>query len=64
MRSGTTFKKRQKEMARMEKQRDKVAKRQQRKAEKESGQPPADDLGEPVGNLFESEEELDRFVGL
>jgi hypothetical protein len=30
----TTYKKRQKELARMEKQRDKVAKRQQRKLEK------------------------------
>jgi hypothetical protein len=37
MRSGTTFKKRQKELARMEKQRDKAARRIQRKAEKESG---------------------------
>ena len=34
MRSGTTFKKRQKELARMEKQRDKAARRVQRKAEK------------------------------
>lgn len=37
MRSGTTFKKRQKEIARMEKQRDKAARRMQRKAEKLSG---------------------------
>jgi hypothetical protein len=37
MRSGTTFKKRQKEIARMEKQRDKAARRVQRKAEKLSG---------------------------
>jgi DNA anti-recombination protein RmuC len=37
MRSGTTFKKRQKEIARMEKQRDKAARRIQRKAEKLSG---------------------------
>jgi hypothetical protein len=36
-RSRTTFKKRQKELARMEKQRDKAAKRMQRKAEKLSG---------------------------
>ena len=37
MRSGTTFKKRQKEIARMEKQRDKAARRIQRKAEKLNG---------------------------
>jgi len=37
MRSGTTFKKRQKEIARMEKQRDKVARRLQRKADKAAG---------------------------
>jgi hypothetical protein len=36
-RSRTTFKKRQKEIARMEKQRDKAAKRMQRKAEKQAG---------------------------
>ncbi len=36
-RSRTTFKKRQKELARMEKQRDKAAKRMQRKAEKLTG---------------------------
>jgi hypothetical protein len=51
MRSGTTFKKRQKELARMEKQRDKAAKRVQRKAEKLSGDSPStfsDDLGEPL----------------
>jgi hypothetical protein len=49
MRSGTTFKKRQKELARMEKQRDKAARRVQRKAEKLSGDSPhtpSDDLGE------------------
>jgi hypothetical protein len=52
MRSGTTFKKRQKELARMEKQRDKAARRVQRKAEKLSGDSPNalsdDDLGEPL----------------
>ena len=49
MRSGTTFKKRQKELARMEKQRDKAARRVQRKAEKLSGDySPIDDLGEPL----------------
>jgi len=36
-RSRTTFKKRQKEIARMEKQRDKAAKRMQRKADKLAG---------------------------
>lgn len=36
-RSRTTFKKRQKEIARMEKQRDKAARRQQRRAEKQAG---------------------------
>ena len=51
MRSGTTFKKRQKELARMEKQRDKAARRIQRKAEKLSGDSPStlsDDLVEPL----------------
>lgn len=51
MRSGTTFKKRQKEIARMEKQRDKAARRIQRKAEKLSGDSSTSDeenmLGEP-----------------
>jgi len=51
MRSGTTFKKRQKELARMEKQRDKAARRIQRKAEKLAGDSPSnpsDGLGEPL----------------
>jgi hypothetical protein len=52
MRSGTSFKKRQKEIARMEKQRDKIAKRLQRKTEKAIGGP-VDDMGEPVGDLSE-----------
>ncbi|SPF50412.1 conserved hypothetical protein [Candidatus Sulfopaludibacter sp. SbA4] len=39
-RSRTTFKKRQKELARMEKQRDKAARRMQRKLDpKETGEP-------------------------
>jgi len=42
-RSHTTFKKRQKELARVEKQRDKVAKRSQRKIEKETN-PGAEDV--------------------
>ncbi len=50
MRSRTTFKKRQKELARQEKQRDKVARRLQRKLEKNSpesgtGIAEDDDLG-------------------
>lgn len=50
MRSRTTFKKRQKELARQEKQRDKVARRLQRKLEKNSpesgtGVAEDDDLG-------------------
>jgi hypothetical protein len=51
-RSRTTFKKRQKELARMEKQRDKAAKRMQRKAEKLSGGIPDDgtqELDEEAG---------------
>jgi hypothetical protein len=54
MRSGTTFKKRQKELARMEKQRDKAARRIQRKAEKLSGESPdtpKDDTGGPPGEV-------------
>ncbi|MEI9971650.1 MAG: hypothetical protein WDO73_06095 [Ignavibacteriota bacterium] len=56
MKSGTTFKKRQKELARMEKQRDKQAKRLQRKADKAAGIV-VDDMGEPVGDLSEPESE-------
>ena len=59
MRSGTTFKKRQKEIARMEKQRDKAARRIQRKADKLNGDPSTsedDDLldasGEPLGEAL------------
>ena len=68
MRSGTTFKKRQKEIARMEKQRDKFAKRQQRKTERLAGGP-IDDMGEPVGDLSdpddlsEPKEDLDQQPG-
>jgi hypothetical protein len=44
-RSATTLKKRQKELARMEKQRDKAAKRLQRKADKAAGiHPPDEDI--------------------
>jgi len=47
MRSGTTFKKRQKELARMEKQRDKAARRLQKKTENpgDSSNPNADLMG-------------------
>ncbi len=46
MKSGTTFKKRQKEAARMEKARDKAAKRDQRKGEKvgEASEPTDEEL--------------------
>jgi len=43
MKSGTTFKKRQKEAARMEKARDKAAKREQRKGEKVGDPEPTDE---------------------
>jgi hypothetical protein len=46
-RSRTTFKKRQKELARMEKQRDKAAKRMQRKTMKQAGGLPGMD-GDPL----------------
>jgi hypothetical protein len=62
MRSGTTFKKRQKELARMEKQRDKFAKRLQRKTDKLTGGP-VDDMGEPVGDLSLPEDDLDETPG-
>jgi hypothetical protein len=39
-----TFNKRQKERARQEKQRDKIAKRQQRKSERPEGSPPDDNI--------------------
>ena len=45
-RSHTTYKKRQKELARLEKQRDKAAKRMQRKLEKHSPEN-AEDSGFP-----------------
>jgi hypothetical protein len=54
MRSRTTFKKRQKELARQEKQRDKAARRVQRKLEKNSpevGDGTAEDDSVEVGAL-------------
>lgn len=41
----------------MEKQRDKFAKRLQRKTEKAAGGP-VDDMGEPVGDLSEPQDDL------
>lgn len=61
MRSGTTFKKRQKETARMEKARDKAAKRDQRKMEKASAnadEPSDEDLIREAMNRVASLEEL------
>ena len=55
-RSRTTFKKRQKELARMEKQRDKAAKRVQRKLESRP-------LGEEGDIVFEVEEDLGLLEG-
>jgi hypothetical protein len=70
MRSGTTFKKRQKEIARMEKQRDKFAKRLQRKTDKlsgppvdEFGEPVIEDMGEPVAEPSEQKDALDQQPG-
>jgi hypothetical protein len=45
-----TFNKRQKERARQEKQRDKIAKRQQRKSERPEGSPPDDNIDWTAGN--------------
>ena len=42
----------------MEKQRDKVAKRLERKVQKLNG-PPVDDMGEPVGDLSEPQDDVD-----
>jgi hypothetical protein len=64
MRSRTTFKKRQKELARQEKQRDKAARREQRRLAKNSpdaGIAPSEDaenenedeFAEPDGDAFE-----------
>jgi hypothetical protein len=50
-RSRTTFKKRQKEIARMEKQRDKAAKRMQRKADKAAGIVEPDDDMDGIADL-------------
>ena len=55
-RSRTTFKKRQKELARMEKQRDKAAKRVQRKTMKLAGGLPDLDGESPEGSEIEGAE--------
>jgi hypothetical protein len=52
MRSGATFKKWQRELARMEKRREKEARRMQRRAQKISGEPrvtPGDDSNATPG---------------
>jgi hypothetical protein len=54
-RSRTTFEKRRKELARMEKQRDKAAKRQQRKLEKNA---PADDQPDSADEIAADDLEL------
>jgi hypothetical protein len=60
MKSGTTFKKRQKETARMEKARDKAAKRDQRKVEKVGGasEPTDEELIEQAMNRLATLDEL------
>jgi hypothetical protein len=61
MKSGTTFKKRQKETARMEKARDKAAKRDQRKVEKAGGgssEPTDEELIQQAMNRIASLDEL------
>jgi hypothetical protein len=55
-RSRTTFQKRQKELARMEKQRDKAARRQQRKLEK----PLTDEFGRPIDEFGHLLDEFGR----
>jgi hypothetical protein len=60
MRSRTTFKKRQKELARQEKQRDKAARRVQRKLEKNSpdaGDGSAEDGSVEDGDLHDGGED-------
>jgi len=63
MRSRTTFKKRQKELARQEKQRDKAARRVQRKLEKnspEAGDGIAEDGSVEIGALDDEGDVLER----
>jgi len=63
MRSRTTFKKRQKELARQEKQRDKAARRVQRRLEK-STQGPADDSSDDVLEPRAAEDSDDEFESI
>ena len=60
MKSGTTFKKRQKEAARMEKARDKAAKREQRKVEKvgDASEPTDEELiAQAMNRVLEAQQE-------
>ncbi len=61
MKSGTTFKKRQKEAARMEKARDKAAKREQRKVEKvgETSEPTDEELiAQAMNRVLEAQQDF------
>ena len=59
-RSRTSFNKRQKELARLEKQRDKAARRVQRKLEKQNSPGPGGpEMGEPV-SFDEDGEEIEQ----
>jgi hypothetical protein len=60
-RSHTTFQKRQKELARMEKQRDKVEKRNQRKLEKPEGE--VDDSISMESTDRATQQEIDEAIG-
>ena len=60
-RSRTTFKKRQKELARVEKQRDKAAQRVQRKLAREAGisLDGTDEFGNPIDGADETDDATD-----
>ena len=58
-RSRTTFKKRQKELARLDKARDKAAKRVQRKLQKQIGGSDSGDLDVIDGDMIDSGEAAD-----
>jgi hypothetical protein len=58
-RSRTTFKKRQKELARLDKARDKAAKRVQRKLQKQIGGSDSGDLDVIDGDVIDSGEATD-----
>lgn len=59
MKSGTTFKKRQKEAARMEKARDKAAKREERKGDKVGDPEPTDEelIAQAMNRVMELQQE-------